>query len=71
MRLFLETTNQISLDSMTCTWTDVYRIMEAVKKIVMTNVTFPVFQDALVAGYPTVPDDDKNTFARGELMYFL
>ena len=28
-------------------------------------------QDALVAGYPRVPDDEKNTYSRHQLSYFL
>lgn len=35
------------------------------------NTLYIGAQDSLVAGYPTIADDDKNTFVRGELMYFL
>ncbi|XP_046846232.1 splicing factor 3B subunit 1-like [Xenia sp. Carnegie-2017] len=35
------------------------------------NTLYIGAQDSLVAGYPTVVDDDKNNFVRGELMYFL
>ena len=39
--------------------------------VIENSLKFYALQDSLVLGYPTVPNDEKNTFARSELMYCL
>lgn len=40
-------------------------------EIFFWSLLLVLFQDALVAAYPTAPSDEKNHFARSELSYFL